>query len=166
MMGKKERRIAPLPRDVSLEDLVPNDHFHRRLEDALEEAIAPSEEGFAGPDDHRQLLLNRIKSLSPAGFERLCQRLLRESGFQHVEVTGRSSDGGIDGVGILRVNPPMSFRVPFQRKRYGNAIVPSRMRDFRGAKRDAWTRASLSRRAPSLSRRDERPTATAFRPSN
>ncbi|MDQ3304100.1 MAG: restriction endonuclease [Actinomycetota bacterium] len=99
----------------------------------IEEADAPYEEDSSGPDDHRQVLLKRIKSLSPPGFERLCQRLLRESGFQHVEVTGRSSDGGIDGVGILRVNPLMSFRVLFQCKRYSNAIVPSQMRDFRGA---------------------------------
>ena len=34
--------------------------------------------------DHRTALLNLIKSLSPNGFERLSQRLLRESGFQHV----------------------------------------------------------------------------------
>ncbi len=100
----------------------------------IEEAVAPpSEEGSSDPDDHRQLLLNRIKSLSPAGFERLCQRLLRESGFQHVEVTGRSGDGGIDGVGILQVNRLMSFRVLFQCKRYNDAIVPSQIRDFRGA---------------------------------
>ncbi len=98
-----------------------------------ETAAPPSEEVSSGSDDHRQLLLNRIRSLSPAGFERLCQRLLRESGFQQVEVTGRSGDGGIDGVGILQVNRLMSFRVLFQCKRYSNAIVPSQIRDFRGA---------------------------------
>jgi transposase len=32
MMGTKERHFAPLPHDVSLEDLVPTDHFYRRLE--------------------------------------------------------------------------------------------------------------------------------------
>src|ERR1051325_10502730 len=37
------------------------------------------------------------KTLSPAAFERLIQRVLRESGFIQVEVTGRSGDGGIDG---------------------------------------------------------------------
>ena len=63
---------------------------------------APLADSSSGPDDHRQLLLNRIKPLSPAGFERLCQRLLRESDFQHVEVTGRSGDGSIDGAGIFK----------------------------------------------------------------
>jgi restriction system protein len=47
--------------------------------------------------------------LPPAGFERLSQRLLRESGFQQVVVTGKSGDGGIDGMGILQVNPFVSF---------------------------------------------------------
>jgi restriction system protein len=40
------------------------------------------------------------QKLSPAAFERLVQRVLRESGFTRVEVTGRSGDGGIDGRGI------------------------------------------------------------------
>jgi restriction system protein len=53
--------------------------------------------------DHRTSLLNLIKSLPPSGFERLSQRLLRESGFQKVAVTGKTGDGGIDGVGILQV---------------------------------------------------------------
>ena len=55
-----------------------------------------------------------------AGFERFCQRLLRESGFEEV-VTGRSGDGGIDGIGILQVNPLMSFKVLFQCKRYAGS---------------------------------------------
>ena len=85
------------------------------------------------PPDHRTYLLNLIKSLPPSGFERLSQRLLRESGFQKVEVTGKSGDGGIDGVGILQVNPFVSFNVLFQRKRYQGAVTPSQVRDFRGA---------------------------------
>ena len=32
MMGTKNRSFSPLPRDVSLEELVPKDHFYRRLE--------------------------------------------------------------------------------------------------------------------------------------
>lgn len=32
MMGTKVRSFTPLPRDVSLENLVPKDHFYRRLE--------------------------------------------------------------------------------------------------------------------------------------
>src|SRR5829696_4042386 len=36
MMGTKERRIDPLPRETSLEELVPKDHFYRRLEAQLD----------------------------------------------------------------------------------------------------------------------------------
>jgi restriction system protein len=94
-------------------------------EDAVENDIEPQ--------DHRAKLLNLIKSLPPGGFERLSQRLLRESGFQQVVVTGRSGDGGIDGMGVLQVNPFVSFNVLFQCKRYHGAVTPSQVRDFRGA---------------------------------
>ena len=36
MMGTKVRTFAPLPDDLSLEDLVPEDHFYRRLEARLD----------------------------------------------------------------------------------------------------------------------------------
>jgi|RhiMetdeSRZDD1v2_1073273.scaffolds.fasta_scaffold05780_14 restriction system protein len=83
--------------------------------------------------DHRTRLLELIRSLSPDGFERLSQRLLRESGFQHVTVTGKAGDGGIDGIGTLQVNPFVSFNVLFQCKRYQGTVTPSQVRDFRGA---------------------------------
>ena len=36
MMGIKERRFDPLPHEISLEDLVPEDNFYRRLEATLD----------------------------------------------------------------------------------------------------------------------------------
>jgi restriction system protein len=83
--------------------------------------------------DYKSLLLATLQSLPPEGFERICQRLLRESGFQQVAVTGRSGDGGIDGHGILQINPLVSFKVLFQCKRYRGAVPVSAVRDFRGA---------------------------------
>lgn len=77
-----------------------------------------------------ELLQNKI---SASGFERLTKRLLRESGFIKVEVTGKSNDGGIDGIGVLEINPLISFKVLFQCKRWKNNIPPSEIRDFRGA---------------------------------
>jgi len=73
------------------------------------------------------------QKLAPAAFERLVQRLLRESGFTHVEITGRSGDGGIDGRGIARMHGLLSFHVLFQCKRYKGAVGPGEIRDFRGA---------------------------------
>lgn len=83
--------------------------------------------------DASTTLLDVLKSLPASGFERLCQRLLREAGFEQVIVTGRSGDGGIDGTGLLEVNPFVSFKVLFQCKRYAGAVGPSMVRDFRGA---------------------------------
>ena len=89
-----------------------------------------SEEGLP---DGATSLIETIQSLPPAGFERLCQRLLREAGFTEVHVTGQSGDGGIDGHGILQINELVSFRVLFQCKRYQGSVGPGTIRDFRGA---------------------------------
>lgn len=80
----------------------------------------------------KEELLSLLQTMTPAGFERLSQRLLRESGFVTVEVKGKSGDGGIDGVGVLRVNL-LSFQVFFQCKRYKESVGASAIRDFRGA---------------------------------
>lgn len=87
----------------------------------------------AVPKDYRQEVLDVLLALPAAGFERLSQRLLREAGFTQVVVTGKSGDGGIDGFGMLQVNPLVSFKVLFQCKRYSNSVGPSTVRDFRGA---------------------------------
>lgn len=72
-------------------------------------------------------------NISPDAFERLTQRLLRESGITQVEVTGKVGDGGIDGKGIVRISGFLSFHVIFQCKCYKGSISPSLIRDFRGA---------------------------------
>lgn len=73
------------------------------------------------------------KEISPDAFERLTQRLLRESGFVQVEVTGRTGDGGIDGKGIAKIHGFMSFHVIFQCKKYQGSVSAGDIRDFRGA---------------------------------
>ena len=98
-----------------------------------EENLAPESDSVAATADHRQRLLETLQSLPAAGFERFCQRLLREAGFQDVAVTGKSGDGGIDGIGILQINPLVSFKVLFQCKRYICSVGSSQIRDFRGA---------------------------------
>ncbi|MYB50650.1 MAG: restriction endonuclease [Acidobacteriia bacterium] len=87
---------------------------------------APGGEGW------EEAFLSFLRGIKPDAFERLCQRILRESGFTKVEVTGRSGDGGIDGAGVLRVNL-ISFHVRFQCKRYTGSVGPGEIRDFRGA---------------------------------
>ena len=84
-------------------------------------------------DEWRSDLLDTLLEMDPAAFERLSQRLLRESGFLQVEVTGRSGDGGIDGKGIVRVANVLSFPIIFQCKRVRGTVGSSVVRDFRGA---------------------------------
>jgi restriction system protein len=81
----------------------------------------------------RDELLNTLTKMEPDAFERLIQRLLRESGFTQVQVTGRSGDGGIDGKGIMRIGGLLSFHVFFQCKRYKGSVPVGHVRDFRGA---------------------------------
>jgi restriction system protein len=97
-----------------------------------DDAVDKSEEG-PEESNYKARLLSIMRQLPPKGFEQLCQRLLRESGFEQVEVTGRSGDGGIDGIGVLKVNPFVAFKVLFQCKRYTGTVNPSQVRDFRGA---------------------------------
>ncbi len=85
-------------------------------------------------ENWKSKLLNIIlEKVSPAGFERLVQRFLREKGFTQVEVTGRTGDGGIDGTGIARINGMLSFHIVFQCKRYQGSVSAHQVRDFRGA---------------------------------
>ena len=83
-------------------------------------------------DDWKSTLLAVIKKIKPDGFERLTKLLLREAGFQKVEVTGRSGDGGLDGIGLYRMSL-VSFPIYFQCKRYAGGVGASVVRDFRGA---------------------------------
>lgn len=83
--------------------------------------------------EHRESVLKTLMALPPEGFERLAQRLLRESGFEKVVVTGKSGDGGIDGQGILKINHFVSFQVCFQCKRYKGSVGSNAIRDFRGS---------------------------------
>ncbi|WP_349365848.1 MAG: restriction endonuclease [Nitratireductor rhodophyticola] len=82
--------------------------------------------------DWKAALLDTLRLIDPAAFERLSQRLLREAGFVKVEVRGQTGDGGIDGVGVLRVNL-VSFQIYFQCKRWKGSVGAKEIRDFRGA---------------------------------
>ena len=97
-------------------------------DDSADEAVHDTTD----EQDWRDSLLNIVRGISPDAFERLCQRVLRESGFTRVVVTGRSGDGGIDGAGVLRVNL-ISFHVRFQCKRYTGSVSAPEIRGFRGA---------------------------------
>jgi restriction system protein len=93
----------------------------------------PEDTPQADEDASLESFLRVVKDLSPNGFERLSMRLLREAGFERVSVTGRSNDGGIDGVGVLQLNDLVSFNVVFQCKKWEGSVPPKEIRDLRGA---------------------------------
>jgi restriction system protein len=95
---------------------------------AVEEIEIEPENG-----EKEETLLEVLKSISPIGFEHLCQRLLREIGFENVEITQRSHDEGIDGFGILKLNPLISLKIIFQCKRYKKTVSREKIGDFRNA---------------------------------
>lgn len=81
----------------------------------------------------RNKLSNILHNIDPFAFERLTQRLLRECGFIEVNVTKKTNDGGIDGVGKLKINGIITFNIAFQCKRYKDRISANVIRDFRGS---------------------------------
>jgi restriction system protein len=99
----------------------------------------PADQEESSPEEFESkadiALLDVLRGLSPIGFEKVCRELLRESGFENVEITGGSADGGIDGYGTLEINPFVSFKVLFQCKRYGanNTVSRAQVGDFRNA---------------------------------
>ena len=111
------RRAEPIPRKT--------DWGRGELDDD-----EPLDEAHLWREQLHRILTQKIDA---AAFERLGMRILRECGFIHVEVTGKSGDGGIDGKGIARISGILSFHVIFQCKRYQGTVTSSHVRDFRGA---------------------------------
>ena len=78
-------------------------------------------------DDWQAALLDVLKGMEAKAFERLARLLLLSLNFSAVyEVVGRSGDGGIDLLGIVRLNNVLSFRVLIQCKRYKDTVGPQR----------------------------------------
>lgn len=131
-LAKQEQTVSPQKVVKTVRELLKAESKLRTKNKSridIEDKEAPWE-GQEWRDDLYKLL---TKEISPDAFERLTQRLLRESGFVQVEVTGRTGDGGIDGKGIVRIHGFMSFHVIFQCKKYQGAVSAGDMRDFRGA---------------------------------
>ncbi len=122
--------MSKVPQIVRKQDYERRRGQSEESEPTTEDAIAA--ERPAPEETWKDRLLSTLKAMAPDAFERLAQRLLREAGFIKVEVTGRSGDGGIDGIGVLRINL-LSFQVLFQCKRYQGSVGPGAVRDFRGA---------------------------------
>lgn len=132
-LSKEQRKVNP---KLVIKQVIENDKS-----EALPTEKKPKNESIElndsdppeAQDWREEIYLLLTKEISADAFERLTQRLLRESGFVQVEVTGRTGDGGIDGKGIAKIHGFMSFHVIFQCKKYQKSVSASEMRDFRGA---------------------------------
>ena len=92
----------------------------------------PEDDSELPGEQYRAQLLDILRKLDPAQFEKICGRLLTEIGFEDVEITQRSHDDGIDGIGLVKVNALVKIPVLFQFKRYAGTVGPNAVRDFRG----------------------------------
>ena len=101
--------------------------------DDLEDAPSSDELDEFAEDDWQNELLDIIREMEPPAFERLARQLLLSLGFSNVEVVGKSGDGGIDLLGVVKINDVLTFRVLAQCKRYKGTVAPKDIRDFRGA---------------------------------
>jgi len=110
-------------------------HARTRKEKSGKEIIKEQEEINPEEVEHPSTptLIDILQSVTAKGFEDISKRLLREHGFENVEVTGGSHDGGIDGYGTLELNPFVSMKVLFQCKRYKGTVSRAQVGDFRNA---------------------------------
>ncbi len=119
------------PKGLSTE-LVSKAEVNKVVKRLASKVSSDDEEDMNEEIEWQEKLLDVVKSIRPDAFERLCQRILRESGFTEVTVEGRSGDGGIDGRGIYKIGGLISIRVIFQAKRYKGSISSQQVREFKG----------------------------------
>lgn len=81
----------------------------------------------------RTQLLAGLKAMPPDDFETLMGELLAALGFQEVEVTSSSGDGGVDVRGTLVVGDVIRTRMAVQVKRWRQNIQAPTVQQVRGA---------------------------------
>ena len=81
----------------------------------------------------RKDLLKLVKAMNPGEFEDMIGRLLAAIGFDEVEVTSRTNDGGIDVRGTLVVGDVIRTRLAVQVKRWKHNIQSPVIQQVRGS---------------------------------
>lgn len=84
-------------------------------------------------EDVRKKLLANLKSMDPYQFEAVVTVLLERMGFQDVEKTSKSNDGGIDVFGYLVVADVIRTRMAVQVKRWSNNVQGPTVQQVRGS---------------------------------
>lgn len=110
-------------------------------------------------DAFKRQLLNQLKEVPPKTFEIFAKKLLEVYGFQEVNVTSYTKDGGLDGYGKLKVGITY-LNVAFQCKRWKTTSLSKIEIDkFRGAIQGMYeqgiifTTSSFSKNALTVTRR-------------
>ena len=80
-------------------------------------------------------LLQALIAMSASKFEELVAEVLRNLGFENIEVRGRTGDGGIDVIGELIVAGAIKNKVCVQVKKWKNNIQRSSISELRGSLR-------------------------------
>jgi len=136
-LGRETRLDAAASRQLFLQQVKRHADLRKQADGGASQAATPDDTPADTPQSDQdatlEMFLRVVRGLSPKGFEQVCMRLLREAGFERVQITGRSNDGGVDGVGVLQVNDLVSFNVVFQCKKWDQAVPPKEVRDLRGA---------------------------------
>ena len=81
----------------------------------------------------RDALLDRASKASPEDFEKLVSELLAAMGFEDVDVTSASGDGGIDVRGTLVVGDTVRIRMAVQAKRWKANVRAPEVQRVRGS---------------------------------
>lgn len=84
-------------------------------------------------DRTKQELLVQLGEIDPGTFEDLIGELLEQIGFEDVEVTKRSGDGGIDVRGVLTVGGVTRVKTAIQVKRWTHNVPDRIVRELRGS---------------------------------
>lgn len=87
----------------------------------------------------KKQLLEALHSMLPSKFEELSGEVLRNLGFENVEITGRTGDGGIDVAGELVVAGVIRNSICVQVKRWRNNIQRKSISELRGSLRPHQT---------------------------
>jgi len=87
----------------------------------------------------KKQLLEALHSMNPTKFEELTGEVLRNLGFESVQVTGKTGDGGIDVIGELVVAGVIRNSVCVQVKRWRNNVQRGNISELRGSLRPHQT---------------------------
>lgn len=94
-------------------------------------------DGLQGVAFHNQKIREQLREhlykIDPGSFEYLIAALLSKIGFDNVEVTGGSGDGGVDLTADLTVGGVTNVKTEIQAKRYRSNVAPKYIREMRGS---------------------------------